>query len=50
MEVLEYKSAKRLWSNKTPRHAGWISDRMMPVFWINEEEGPDEYSPSESLK
>ena len=49
-EVLEYECAKRLWSDKTPRHPDWLPDRMVPVFWISEDDEPDEYSPSESLK
>ena len=29
---------------------GRIPDRVIPLFWFSEDEEPDEYNPSESLK
>lgn len=47
-EIHEYETAEKLLKTHTAT-VGWAPDRLMPVFWISDEED-DEYSPSESLK
>ena len=48
-EVLEYEAAKELNKKTRRRFKDWAPEKMMPVFWISDEED-DEYSPSNSLK
>jgi len=47
-EIHEYEDAKRLIKNHTAE-IGWMADRLMPVFWVGEEDD-GEYLPSNSLE